>query len=410
MKVRRLEMKSFRGFRELSVEFNGQVTVLVGINGAGKTSILDCLAVLLSPIHQAVLQGITGPQFQTADIHINEHHTLNTVELSFAGQLFRWSRAASRAGFFAAPSGDTTGWPQFLTALRPRLDEMKQLPLALYYPINRVPVMDAAYIKSGLNPDSPLLDAYVGALQGPERSFTPFFKWFREREDLENEQRVQTDPSYRDRQLETVRAAVEKLVPGVSGLRIQRSPLRMVVQKEGAVLELDQLSDGEKGLLALSGDLGRRLALANPGLENPLSAEAVVLIDEIELHLHPGWQRMVVERLCQTFPNCQFIMTTHSPQVLSQVPTESVVLLDRFQRVPLPAGTLGRDSNSILAEVMGVPERPQASANRIHEIAKMIDAGELPQARQALDELEKQLGEHDSEVVRLRALMGFLES
>jgi hypothetical protein len=94
--------------------------------------------------------------------------------------------------------------------------------------------------------------------------------------------------------------------------------------------------------------------------------------------------------------------------VLSQIPAESVVLLDRFQRATLPAGTLGRDSNSILAEVMGVPERPEASANRLHEISRMIDAGELPQARQALDELAKQLGEHDSEVVRLRALMNFL--
>lgn len=132
------------------------------------------------------------------------------------------------------------------------------------------------------------------------------------------------------------------------------------------------------------------------------------MIDEVELHLHPGWQRMVVERLQQTFPNCQFILTTHSPQVLSQVPAKSVILLDHFQRAALPAGTQGRDSNSILAEVMGVPERPQETAERIHEIARMIDREELPRARQALDELARQLGEHDSEVVRLRSLIEFL--
>jgi predicted ATP-binding protein involved in virulence len=183
----------------------------------------------------------------------------------------------------------------------------------------------------------------------------------------------------------------------------------MIVQKGDTTLEIDQLSDGEKNLLALAGDLGRRLAQANPSLEDPLSAEAVVMIDEIELHLHPGWQRMVVERLRETFPHCQFILTTHSPQVLSQIPAESVILLDRFQRVELPAGTLGRDSNSILSEIMGVPERPQATAERIHEIARMIDEEELLQARVALDELARQLGEHDSEVVRLRSLIEFLE-
>jgi predicted ATP-binding protein involved in virulence len=189
---------------------------------------------------------------------------------------------------------------------------------------------------------------------------------------------------------------------------MQRVPQRMLVEKEGATLEVDQLSGGEKSLLAMAGDLARRLALANPSLGDPLSAEAVVLIDEIELHLHPGWQRMVVERLQQTFPHCQFILTTHSPQVLSQVPAESVILLERFQRMELPAGTLGRDSNSILSEVMGVPERPPAMAQRLHEVARMIDSGALPAAREVLEELARQLGQHDSEVVRLRALIGFL--
>jgi predicted ATP-binding protein involved in virulence len=185
----------------------------------------------------------------------------------------------------------------------------------------------------------------------------------------------------------------------------------MVVLKDEpeARLDVDQLSDGEKCLLALAGDLGRRLALANPSLANPLSGEAVVMIDEIELHLHPGWQRMVVERLRETFPNCQFILTTHSPQVLSQVPADSVILLDRFQRAELPAGTQGRDSNSILEEIMGVSRRPQDTADRIHEIARMIDREQLPRAREALDELARKMGENDSEVVRLRSLIEFLE-
>jgi predicted ATP-binding protein involved in virulence len=311
-------------------------------------------------------------------------------------------------------SSDLTELKEFTSNLGfvDRFVDRRRLPLAVYYPVNRAPATDISpRAKSGSRHyEFEPFDAYVGALDGGGRDFKPFFEWFREREDLENEQRLQVDPSRFDPQLGAVRAAIEKLVPGFSGLRVQRAPLRMVVQKEGAILELDQLSDGEKCLLALAGDLGRRLAIANPSLSEPLSAEAVVLIDEIELHLHPGWQRMVVERLCQTFPNCQFIMTTHSPQVLSQIPAESVVLLDQFQRVALPAGTLGRDSNSILEEVMGVPERPQSSANRIHEIARMIDSGDLPQARQALDELAKLLGEHDSEVVRLRTLMNFLGS
>jgi predicted ATP-binding protein involved in virulence len=409
MKVRRLEMKAFRGFSELTLEFNSQITVLVGVNGAGKTSILDCLALMLSqvvaPFFRAQSRWLDDP-----DIHTGKPYTRETIEVASEEQLISWSLVHMRKGSPQTVSNDLFKLQEFTDHLMMRLaNEQQQLPLAMYYPVDRTPATDTTPRgEAGTPTDSARLEAYVGALKAGGRDFKPFFDWFRGREDLENEQRLQVNPAHRDHQLEAVRTAIEKLVPGFSGLRVQRAPLRMVVQKDGAPLELDQLSDGEKGLLALAGDLGRRLAIASPGLPEPLLAEAVVLIDEIELHLHPGWQRMVVDRLCQTFPNCQFILTTHSPQVLSQIPAESVVLLDRFQRVALPAGTLGRDSNSILAEVMGVPERPQASADQIHAVARMIDAGELPRARQALDALAKQLGEQDSEVVRLRALMGFL--
>ncbi|HEX8819255.1 MAG TPA: AAA family ATPase [Archangium sp.] len=410
MKVRRLDMTSFRGFRELTLEFTGPVTVLVGINGAGKTSILDCLAVLLSQVSSGILsRAAHGRRFYDSDIQYGAPHTLNTVAAVFGEKLIRWSLAHVRKGLPRNVSSTLTGLKEIVSQVQEENALGRyQLPLAIYYPVNRAPDVPSRIRE---HHDFGPLSAFDQALEGGGRNFRLFFEWFREREDLENEQRLRrTDYGYRDHQLETVRDAIETLVPGLWGLQMERAPQRMVVLKDGtdARLDVDQLSDGEKSLLALAGDLGRRLALANPSLEDPLSAEAVVLIDEIELHLHPGWQRMVVEQLQKTFPNCQFIVTTHSPQVLSQVPAESVILLDRFQRAQLPAGTLGRDSNAILTEVMGVAERPQATADRLHEIAKMIDREELPAAREALDGLARQLGEQDSEVVRLRSLIGFL--
>ncbi|HYH95621.1 AAA family ATPase, partial [Hyalangium sp.] len=294
MKVRRLEMKSFRGFRELSLEFSGQVTMLVGVNGAGKTSILDCLALLLSQVPSELIEnkGHSRRLYET-DIQNTEAHTLNTIEVASENQFFLWSLAMARKGLPRRASNDLAGLKQFVETLEFRLDQLKQLPLAIYYPVNRVPATDTPpRVKSGRIYEFEPFDAYAEALGGTGRNFKSFFEWFREREDLENEQRLQVDQSHRDRQLEAVRTAIGTLVPGFLGLRVQRAPLRMVVQKEGVTLELDQLSDGEKGLLAVAGDLGRRLAIANPKLQDPLSAEAVVLIDEIELHLHPGWQRM----------------------------------------------------------------------------------------------------------------------
>ena len=104
-----------------------------------------------------------------------------------------------------------------------------------------------------------------------------------------------------------------------ANLRVVRKPrLEMKIDKENISLNVSQMSDGEKCTLALLGDLARRLALANPMKENPLLGEGIVLIDEVELHMHPSWQRKVLYTLKETFPNIQFIVTTHSPIILSE--------------------------------------------------------------------------------------------
>ena len=93
----------------------------------------------------------------------------------------------------------------------------------------------------------------------------------------------------------------------------------MEVVKDGEVFNIEQLSDGEKSLIAMIGDLARRLSIANPGVREPLHGRGIVLIDEVELHLHPAWQRDILPRLMNTFPNVQFMVTTHSPLVLAQL-------------------------------------------------------------------------------------------
>ena len=96
----------------------------------------------------------------------------------------------------------------------------------------------------------------------------------------------------------------------------------MTVSKNGMEQNVNQLSDGEKCTLALFGDLARRISIANPHMQNPLEGKGIVLIDEIELHMHPSWQRKVLTTLKSVFPNIQFIITTHSPQILGGVDDE----------------------------------------------------------------------------------------
>ncbi|MDO9015918.1 MAG: AAA family ATPase [Deltaproteobacteria bacterium] len=241
-------------------------------------------------------------------------------------------------------------------------------------------------------------------------AFRPFFTWFKGREDVENERKVaHGDLTLEDPLLRAVRRAVAGMLPDYTGLRVQRDPLQFTVRKEGGeTLNLDQLSAGEKGLLALAADIARRLAIAYPDSPDPLAEEGVVLVDEIELHLHPRWQRSVIGSLRRTFPRCQFIVTTHSPQVLSEVPTEAVVVTDRFAFVRPAAPTSGRDTNAILEEVMDTAARPAETQRALDAVSEAIDHEDYPAARAALDRLTAKLSEDDAEIVRLRGLLEFL--
>ena len=157
------------------------------------------------------------------------------------------------------------------------------------------------------------------------------------------------------------------MLPEVSNPRIELNPLRFVVSQqpeEGRAenLSLNQLSGGYRIVLALAADLARRMAQGNPHLDDPLQSEAIVLIDEIELHLHPAWQQRILNDLMRTFPNAQFIISTHSPQVLTTIEPQCIVELYRDGDNILagaPAGaTYGAEAGDVLAAVMHVSERP----------------------------------------------------
>ena len=170
------------------------------------------------------------------------------------------------------------------------------------------------------------------------------------------------------------------MVPGVSEPRIELYPLRFVVSVESAsgrseTLSFDQLSGGYRIVVALAADLARRMAQGNPHLEDPLVSEAIVLIDEIELHLHPSWQQRVLPDLVRTFPNTQFMVSTHSPQVLTSVRPEHIVALSRegddVFATQASAATYGAEAGNVLSSVMGVNQRPQ---NTFKEVPRSLCA------------------------------------
>ena len=181
----------------------------------------------------------------------------------------------------------------------------------------------------------------------------------------------------------------------------------MVVAKDGDELNVSQLSDGEKCTLAMAGDLARRMAIANPAASDPLKSPAVVLIDEIDLHLHPGWQRHITTALKETFPNCQYLLSTHSPQVLSHLDPQCIWILERTRTgvtAKRPEDAYGQTTSRILEDLMDVPARPQEIKDRFTQLFLAIQQSDPAEARLLLNNLRQEIG-RDPDLVKADVLI-----
>ena len=294
-------------------------------------------------------------------------------------------------------------WAETTQARRSAVRAMPE-PIAVYYPTERT-LLDVPG-RVGKKHTFTSVDALAQALEPRTVDFRLFFEWFREREDIENERRAREDPRHRDPGLTAVRAAIEAFMPDFYDPRVQRAPQRFVVTKRGVVLEVDQLSDGERSLLALVGDLARRLSMASP--VDALHHPAVVLIDEIEIHLHPAAQRDLIARFRRTFPNVQLVLTTHSPYALGEVRARCVRLLRDFQIEAPTIETAGQSLSVISTEVQGASVRPTAVESLLVETRRAIDENNRGTAERTLSRLKELVGDADPDVIRLDAFLDLL--
>ena len=402
LRICSIHIKDFRGISDLALDLDGSLTVLAGRNGVGKTTVLEAIA------GSAIAVG--DPYFGTGarlpTFHLPPGAVRGGAKVAETDILLTLpddGRATLKAVCKTSHFSRSKSQLRDLEAQRP---PSTPLPV-VYYGQDRI--SDASSRAASRQ--------RVDSLDAGLRSVSAFKEWFFEKEgDEAREAKDSRNLDYSDPDLDLVRDTLGQM-EGFESIR-SRLPKEGVsrvlyVTKHHLEFPFDALSSGEKAFFILAVDLARRLTLTYP--QTKLSeCQAVVLIDEIELHLHPGWQRKILGSLTNLFPACQFVVTTHSPQVIGGVHARNIRLLSLddsgMVTVKVPAASKGRDSNYILYALLDTTDRESDTSGLFFRFDELVDVGEFGEAEEVLDQIEKSVEGGSSRVsarrVKLRRRQG----
>ncbi|EKN6414447.1 DUF2813 domain-containing protein [Yersinia enterocolitica] len=467
IKLDSLKLINFRRFKELNVLFEDDITIIIGNNGAGKTTILDALARTFSYINARIIsKGRNGRSLDNADVKVGCADNAEVITSLSLGKNTKYNGSLIRPakGIENSKNSFLDSYSSLANLFRVINDRNNKLykkeiniPLLAFYPIER------SFLKSNLTFELERLDSIStnsrfdaiekSALDGSS-NIEEFLKWFIYLDNLENSNPIQDEI----KQLETevkafelvamqssvladelekrkkkliskqqslsnvtnlhiskvkqhVKHAITNAVLSISDIYVDRSSGRVEVKiiNDGTDINIFQASKGQLTYLSLIADLARRLISMNPTLDNPLHGQGIVLIDEVELHLHPEWQQNIISHLISTFPNIQFIITTHSPQVLSTISKQKIrklsvnILGEDIVATPI-AESYARSTSTVLSTVMHVEPIPDFPEKRIlDKYRKIIEQGDFrsPEAAELYNKLVKALGENHEELVSL---------
>ncbi len=407
MKILHLKAEDFKIFESIDVNLDGKSTIIFGINGTGKSTFLDIINYMFYGLISEInpLQGQSYELFLPEQIHIGKSSFSFSINVNINNKFFVFETDFKKDNTLKySTSSDKNA--EFINYFKNTYfsDKNKNIPILVNYSVNRLVSDIPLNIK---DQQFTQISALENAIEN-KITFNDFFEWYRNREDIENEYKVE-DNTYEDISLKCVRTAVNNILGNVSDLRVRRNPLRMLVKKDNKEIRVDLLSDGEKCTLALFGDIARRLALANPNLENPLNGEGIVLIDEIELHMHPTWQMKVLNILKETFPNIQFIITTHSPQVLYNADNSYNILLFENNGEGCNIKNIERldgfDSNYILEEYMGAKSRNSKINKLFKEVYHLIDDKKYEEAEKQINALKEISGNNYADIITVEGYL-----
>lgn len=426
LNIESLRLRDYRCFDAIDVDFHPKLTVLIASNGAGKTSILDAIAVAFGPYVGSFDEG-TGAHFGPEDIRLTRVRETASSEMEYAPRGARLEATGYIPGSDNALIGDlTTSWRRSLAGpvkAKTTIKDAKELidygkrqqeavrtkgtdtllPLLAYYGTGRL--WQQKKLTDAKLPRTSRTVGYADCLD-PASSYKAFVAWFRywnlnakEARITAQEQKKQYTPTEFDGYIQAVSDAVNTCLAAADWQGISYSFSRDALVAHHRIqgeLPVELLSDGIRNMIGMVADIAFRATKLNPHLGEAAARETpgVVLIDEVDMHLHPEWQQVVLQSLTSAFPKVQFIVTTHSPQVLTTVPRENIrkiELDDSGYSARMPDfSPLAHESGDALAKVMGTHREPPLPLQEsIRQFEQLVRAGQ----------------EHGAEAMSLRAVL-----
>lgn len=402
MHITRLDLQSYRRFEQFSIELDPKLTVIVARNGQGKTTVLEAVVAALGPFVGAFDEG-RGHHLQQSDVHrkttseqwpANEpqYPVIVSAELARDGDSnIEWSRRLNSgkkgSKTTVKEAAPLASWGKTLQ------NDVREgipidLPVVAYYSSNRLWLsnMNRRSRSSAILTKSRTA-AYEDALATSVASFFQLEEWMKTTYLASMQESVRADRTNRFAGwLVGVSNCVDYVMAeeGWADFKFNFALDELSMDHpDHGVLPVSMLSDGVRAIISLVGDLALRCVRLNPhlGVDAPNRTKGIVLIDEVDLHLHPSWQQRVVRTLRNAFPEVQFILTTHSPQVISTVSSNQTRIVQRdhdgrWQAFPPDEQVKGLESSVALSDVMGVSPVPDIPESKmISDYSYLVESG-----------------------------------
>lgn len=408
MRFTQLQIRDFRGICKLDIDFEPDMTVVIGRNGAGKTSVLDALAIFMELMLISTKGGVsysTQPSISLQDVRFGTKKIL----LRLLYGVDNGSPLTGQPQELVYEYGGGTAFPMQL--LRHVLLQLRQGSdpemNCLYYRQNRAfedeDRLGRTESERVSDPDRMRHDS----LARERRAIGDLQTWWDRRDAQEARMVRDKNSDYRDPQLEAIRNLVKKIdnLKDITFSSTASPPGLYLLKNDDALVHVSRLSSGERAYIVLLADLARRLQVLAP--EKPLEdISAIVLVDEIELNLHPAWQSEIAPTLTKVFGSCQFVVATHSPQVLSGVESRQVRILEEGSGdetvVRVPLSTKGRTSNYLLDGVFRASERYPPIEELIANFNEAVDRNDIAAAEAEFEALEEAIGDDAPTLLVLR--------